>query len=58
MSIFYPHSGNDDWKKEKIIYDSKIAILEPFTESVPSLIVLIAIWYTSAWIQHDDTFQG
>ena len=48
----------DEWEKEKVTYDSKIAILEPFTESVPTLVVLIAIWYNTSWIQHDDTFQG
>ena len=51
-------SGNKDWENEKIIYEKKIAILEPFTESVPSAVLLATIWYTESWIKRDHTFEG
>ena len=57
-NVLFLITGDKDWRRERKIYDKRIAILEPFIESIPSVMVQLAIWFTETWIRKDLTFQG
>eukprot|EP00092_Neocalanus_flemingeri_P007382 GFUD01007970.1.p1 GENE.GFUD01007970.1~~GFUD01007970.1.p1 ORF type:complete len:198 (+),score=34.70 GFUD01007970.1:129-722(+) len=50
--------GNKAWRKEKKTFDSHIGTLEPYTESLPSVLILTAVWVTETKIKDDNNFQG
>ena len=43
-------TGRDEWRTWKRILDEKVALLEPFTESLPSLYILTTIWQYERYI--------
>ena len=51
-------SGSKTWRKEKTTFDSKIGTLEPYAESLPSVLILTAVWVTETKIREDDNIQG
>merc|ERR1719186_2581420 len=50
--------GSKTWRKEKTTFDSKIGTLEPYAESLPSVLILTAVWVTETKIRDDDNIQG
>ena len=56
--ILFPVPGNPCWREEKKTFDSKIGTLEPYTESLPSMLILTAVWITETKIRDNDEFQG
>ena len=46
---FFIILGNNAWVKEKDILDTHIGTLEPFTESLPSVLVYTTIGTAEVW---------
>ena len=44
--------GDKTWRVDKNIFDRNIAILESFTESIPSVFVYTAIGSGETWFTH------
>ena len=44
--------GDRTWRGDKKIFDRNIAILESFTESIPSFFVYMAIGSGETWFNH------
>ena len=49
--------GDDQWEEEKDLYDKFVSTVEPFTESLPSLMILTSIWVIETKVKGDDSFQ-
>ena len=56
--ILFQLPGNHCWREEKKTFDSKIGTLEPYTEGLPSVLILTAVWVTETKIRDNDEFQG
>ena len=54
----FPFLGNSCWREENKTFDSNIGTLEPYTESIPSVLILTAVWVTESNNKDDKDFQG
>ena len=46
--------GEERWMQEKKIFDSRIGTLEPYTESLPAVLILTVVWVTEAKIKENE----
>jgi len=50
--------GEERWRGEKKTFDSRIGTLEPYTESLPAVIILSAIWVTETKIKGNEDWDS
>ena len=50
--------GEERWREEKKMFDSRIGTLEPYTESLPALLILSAVWVTETKIKENKDWDS